>query len=85
EGPLGQPRPLLASQALADAGAMPLAGLDDMRNLPGWQRDHAIRIPFIGADAGFPSVPYVSVLRGEVPDSLLRDRLVLVGATAPGL
>ncbi|WP_171894861.1 CHASE2 domain-containing protein [Pseudomonas aeruginosa] len=68
----------------------PLAGcaagiVDDMRNLPGWQRDHAIRIPFIGADAGFPSVPYVSVLRGEVPDSLLRDRLVLVGATAPGL
>lgn len=30
-------------------------------------------------------MPYVSVLRGEVPDSLLRDRLVLVGATAPGL
>ncbi|HEH8674425.1 TPA: CHASE2 domain-containing protein [Pseudomonas aeruginosa] len=85
EGPLGQPRPLLAWQAFADAGAMPMPGLDDMRNLPGWQRDHAIRIPFIGADAGFPSVPYVSVLRGEVPDSLLRDRLVLVGATAPGL
>ncbi|WP_134584204.1 CHASE2 domain-containing protein [Pseudomonas aeruginosa] len=87
EGPLGQPRPLLAWQAFADAGAMPMPmpGLDDMRNLPGWQRDHAIRIPFIGADAGFPSVPYVSVLRGEVPDRLLRDRLVLVGATAPGL
>ncbi|MDA3154179.1 CHASE2 domain-containing protein [Pseudomonas aeruginosa] len=85
EGPLGQPRPLLAWQAFADAGVMPMPGLDDMRNLPGWQRDHAIRIPFIGADAGFPSVPYVSVLRGEVPDSLLRDRLVLVGATAPGL
>lgn len=87
EGPLGQPRPLLAWQAFADAGAMPMPmpDLDDMRNLPGWQRDHAIRIPFIGADAGFPSVPYVSVLRGEVPDSLLRDRLVLVGATAPGL
>lgn len=87
ERPLGQPRPLLAWQAFADAGAMPMPmpGLDDMRNLPGWQRDHAIRIPFIGADAGFPSVPYVSVLRGEVPDSLLRDRLVLVGATAPGL
>ncbi|MBH9317436.1 CHASE2 domain-containing protein [Pseudomonas aeruginosa] len=87
EGPLGQPRPLLAWQAFADAGAMPMPmpGLADMRNLPGWQRDHAIRIPFIGADAGFPSVPYVSVLRGEVPDSLLRDRLVLVGATAPGL
>ncbi|HCD6623260.1 TPA: CHASE2 domain-containing protein [Pseudomonas aeruginosa] len=85
EGPLGQPRPLLAWQAFADAGAMPMPGLDDMRNLPGWQRDHAIRIPFIGADAGFPSVPYVSVLRGEVPDSLLRDRLILVGATAPGL
>ena len=31
EGPLGQPRPLLAWQAFADAGAMPMPGLDDMR------------------------------------------------------
>lgn len=70
EGPLGQPRPLLAWQAFADAGAMPMPGLDDMRNLPGWQRDHAIRIPFIGADAGFPSVP-------------LRQRVARRGARQP--
>ncbi|MFU2930153.1 CHASE2 domain-containing protein [Pseudomonas paraeruginosa] len=85
EGPLGQPRPLLAWQVFASLGETPMPGLDTKRNLPGWQRDHAIRIPFISAAAGFPSVPYVSVLRGEVPDTLLRDRLVLVGATAPGL
>ncbi len=31
---------------------------------------------------GFPSVSYVSVLHGEVPAELLRDRLILVGASA---
>lgn len=51
----------------------------------GWQRDHRIRIPFIDAASGFPTVPYVSVLKGEVPASLLRNRLVLIGSTAPGL
>src|SRR5471032_816245 len=51
----------------------------------GWQRSPEIRIPFIRADAGFPSVPYVSVLRGEVAPQLLRDRLILIGSTAPGL
>ncbi|UBM23398.1 CHASE2 domain-containing protein [Pseudomonas sp. p1(2021b)] len=85
EGPLGAPRPLLAWQAFAGNHEAGMPGLDAMRNLPGWQRDHAIRIPFIDADAGFPSVSYISVLRGEVPNELLRDRLVLIGATAPGL
>ncbi len=51
----------------------------------GWARAHGILIPFISANAGFPSVPYVSVLRGEVPPELLRDRLILIGSTAPGL
>jgi CHASE2 domain-containing sensor protein/signal transduction histidine kinase len=51
----------------------------------GWARTHGILIPFISANAGFPSVPYVSVLRGEVPPELLRDRLILIGSTAPGL
>ena len=69
EGPLGQPRPLLAlAHSPMRRHAMP--GLDDMRNLPGWQRDHAIRIPFIGADAGFPSVP-------------LRQRVARRGARQP--
>lgn len=51
----------------------------------GWLRAHEVRIPFISAAGGFPSVPYVSVLRGDVPPELLRDRLILIGSTAPGL
>ncbi len=30
-------------------------------------------------------MPYASVLRGDVPAQLLRDRLILIGSTAPGL
>jgi CHASE2 domain-containing sensor protein/signal transduction histidine kinase len=85
EGPLGQPRPLLAWQAFVNGTPASMPGLDEKHNLSDWQRDHAIRIPFISVDAGFATVPYISVLRGEVPDELLRDRLVLIGATAPGL
>jgi len=85
EGPEGQPRPLLAWQAFAqlEPGAAEfLPGWADGQQHAGWQRQHGIRIPFT---RGFPGVPYLSVLRGEVPDGLLRDRIVLIGATAPGL
>lgn len=42
-------------------------------------------IPFAGSAGHFPTIGASSVLRGEVPAELLRDRLVLVGATAEGL
>ncbi len=48
-------------------------------------RDHVVRIPFRGPRGHYPEVPYASVLKGQVPDDLLKDRIVLVGATAPGL
>ncbi|WP_312811950.1 CHASE2 domain-containing protein [Brevundimonas sp.] len=35
--------------------------------------------------APYPSVSFVDVLRGEVPDDFLRDKRVLVGATAQGM
>ncbi|MGO2132422.1 MAG: CHASE2 domain-containing protein [Halomonas sp.] len=50
-----------------------------------WQRDHAVRVPYRGPPGSYSSVPYISVLRGEVPDVLLRDRIIMVGATAGGL
>ena len=85
EGPPGRTRPLLALQAFAhlqpDAAAE-LPGRPEGELLAGWQRQNRIRIPF---SRQFPVVPYLSVLRGEVPDSLLRGRVVLVGASAPGL
>ncbi|WP_448722568.1 CHASE2 domain-containing protein [Pseudomonas farris] len=89
EGPAQNPRPQLAwllyEETLADKGNVPMPGTPALTSAQGWQRAHEIRIPFIHSDAGFPTVPYVSVLRGEVPPELLRDRLILIGSTAPGL
>ena len=49
-----------------------------------WQRADQLFIPF-AASGQFQSVPYVSVLRGEVSGEFFRDKYVLVGATALGL
>ncbi|WP_051234167.1 CHASE2 domain-containing protein [Halomonas halocynthiae] len=50
-----------------------------------WQSDQVVRVPYRGPPGSYSSVPYISVLRGEVPDVLLRDRVIMVGATAGGL
>ncbi|PLC01442.1 histidine kinase [Variovorax sp. RO1] len=50
-----------------------------------WLRQSPLRLLFAGPRGSYRTVPYVSVLRGEVPAELLRDKLLLVGATAPGL
>jgi CHASE2 domain-containing sensor protein/signal transduction histidine kinase len=89
EGPEQKARPQLAwllyEESLTDKGNVPMPGTPALPSAQGWQRAHEIRIPFIHSAAGFPTVPYVSVLRGEVPPELLRDRLILIGSTAPGL
>jgi len=50
-----------------------------------WQRDYQMHIPFSGGKGQFQTVPYVSVLRGEVPASFFRNKYVLVGPTAVGM
>ncbi|MCU1748179.1 CHASE2 domain-containing protein [Pseudomonas sp. 6D_7.1_Bac1] len=87
EGPERNPRAQLAWLLYEMTTDRPdtLPGSPSSLTVQGWQRTNGIRIPFISANAGFPSVPYVSVLRGEVPPELLRDRLILIGSTAPGL
>lgn len=89
EGPVLAPRAqltwLLYQLTEAEPAFPHMPGPGKPRVAQGWLRSNPVRIPFISADAGFPSVPYVSVLRGEVPPELLRDRLILVGSTAPGL
>jgi CHASE2 domain-containing sensor protein/two-component sensor histidine kinase len=42
-------------------------------------------IPFAGAPGRFRTVSAAAVVRGEVPPEFLKDRIVLVGATAAGL
>lgn len=73
-----------------DAGEQPMvlpeaSGMFQKGSDENWQRDHAVRVPYRGPPGSYSSVPYISVLRGEVPDALLRDRIVMVGATAGGL
>ncbi|MCS6986580.1 MAG: CHASE2 domain-containing protein [Sphingomonadaceae bacterium] len=45
----------------------------------------ALRIRFREGPAGYPQVSFSDVLAGRVPPEFLRDRIVLVGATAAGL
>lgn len=42
-------------------------------------------IAYGGAPGRFRTLSFVDVLNGEVPDAFLKDKLVLVGATAPGM
>lgn len=50
-----------------------------------WHHDAPALIPYAGGSGHFRSVPYVSVLRGEVPAQFFADKYVLVGATAVGM
>lgn len=50
-----------------------------------WQRSRRLHIPFAGNNGHFRSIPYVSVLRGEVPPQFFTDKYVLIGATAIGM
>ncbi len=49
------------------------------------QHREPILIPFAGGSGHFKSVPYVAVLRGEVPAAFFENNYVLVGATAVGM
>ena len=51
----------------------------------GLLRDRQILIAFAGGAGHFRTVSAADVLSGEVPAAFLKDRLVLVGATADGL
>jgi len=68
--------PLHATRA--DTAALAQPGL-------AWERAERRYIPYAGNNGHFQSVPYVAVMRGEVPEQFLRDRIVLVGATARGM
>jgi len=50
-----------------------------------WLRDDYVMLHFAGPAGSFDQVSYVDVLEGRVPASLLKDRWVLIGATAAGL
>jgi len=70
--------------ALALAGAQPTTSATN-RSSKNWQRTDQMHIAFAGNSGHFKSIPYVSVLRGEVADQFFTGKYVLVGATAPGM
>ena len=84
-------RPHLSLALLEAARHRPLIDLPGARAPEGaiptnvWARDYRILIPFLGPPGRFEHLSYVDVLRGAVPDSALRGKFVLVGATAQGL
>ncbi len=86
EGPPGGTLPQLAWLAYTLSGET--AQMPGRRQEPKsrrWHREYEVRVPFTSEHHPFPRVSYVSVLHGEVPAELLRDRLILVGASAYGL
>ncbi|WP_124425558.1 CHASE2 domain-containing protein [Pseudomonas orientalis] len=86
EGPPENALPQLAWLAFTLNGQ--ISGMPGMPQEPGnqqWHQEHQVRVPFTSADDRFPSVSYVSVLRGEVSPEWLRGQLILVGATAYGM
>jgi CHASE2 domain-containing sensor protein len=87
----GQPKYPQFSLALLQF-AQPEISARHARRQPGteaapfaWQREGWLHMPFAGPPGTFRTVSYVDVLSGAVPAQALRDKLVLVGATATGL
>jgi CHASE2 domain-containing sensor protein len=50
-----------------------------------WMRDNYVLLRYAGPKGTFGSLSYVDVLNGNVPTGLLKNRWVLIGATAEGL
>lgn len=90
---LGSPQwPVLALSLFdLDRGGIRQKSLPGLRNpdtAPAspylWVRDHHVMIPYVADGNGFQRVSYLDVLRGNVPEALLRDRWLLIGVTAHG-
>jgi adenylate cyclase len=50
-----------------------------------WMRDNYVLLRYAGGDGTFGRLSYVDVLNGNVPANFLKNRWVLIGATAAGL
>jgi CHASE2 domain-containing sensor protein len=64
---------------------MAVAWRDIARRGPLAFDDDPVLLPFAGPAATYPAISAAAVLRGELPPELLRDRIVIVGASAQGL
>lgn len=78
EGAAGNLQPyvgqLMASARPGPPGKLEAVGAD------GWQRREPFGFTLAGPPRTYPSVPYVNVLRGEVPPEFLQGKILLIGA-----
>ncbi len=48
-----------------------------------WSSEREYQIPFAGGSRHFKHVSYIDILRGDVPIEALKNKIILVGMTAP--
>jgi CHASE2 domain-containing sensor protein/signal transduction histidine kinase len=73
---IGRPSPAYQTVTAASDDLAQTAAAD--------QQSGTIMIPYLGSRS-FRHVPFSSVLNGEVPAAFLKDKIIMVGATADGL
>jgi CHASE2 domain-containing sensor protein len=80
-----RPEYCIRHRNLIPGSRLPLSERKTSPNQSSWLRDYHMQIPYSGGAGHFTSVPYVAVLRGEVPASFIQGKYVLVGPTATGM
>ena len=87
---IGQPwwphitQAMLEGEGLIPEDRFPAGENDDFVGLAN-VRKYPRYIPFAGGAGSYPHVSAVDVLEGRVPDQLIKDQFVFIGATAAGL
>lgn len=74
-------------QTWLQLGAL-MAGLEpkgDPRDRPGLWQERPVMIPYGGAAGHIRTISFVELIEGRIPPELIRDRYVLIGATADGM
>lgn len=66
---------------------IPVSGLPDREPIPGVTvlRSNEMQINFAGATGSFTTLSIADLLNGDLPGERFRDRIVLIGATAPSM
>lgn len=82
QGPRKQLEPYIG---LVMTGGIARGKNDRIIEKTNWTYRTPLHIAFAGTRGTYPTVSYIDVLKGKVSSDLIRGRIVLVGATAPGL
>lgn len=81
-GPEGSPQPYVGLLVAGGRGDGREEGVVDPA---GWRYSGLLRLSYAGPAGSYARASYADVLGGQLPSERLRGKVVLVGATAPGL